>query len=184
MHRAMIRHGDPTTTGGFVMAFSSTTFDDGRRIALHGDEATCGICQGVFKIFGSGTDATENGRATVLHGDPVICPCGKNKVFVVSDPGCHVEIETGVARPGGAASAARSAMAAGASIARYDEQVCPAIQGEGALNGYPYFIETTDGRMFLGRIEGSGPLPRIETDIADTYTVYWGDEALARQNGC
>lgn len=182
MRRAMIRHGDPTTTGGFVMAFSSTMFDDGRRIALHGDEATCGICQGVFKIFGSGTDATEKGRATVLHGDSVICPCGKNKVFVVSDPGCHVESGTGIARTGGASSVTRSAIATGAYIARYDEQVCPATPGR-TLHGYPYFIETTDGRTFLGRIEGRGPLPRIETDVADTYTVYWGDEALARQNG-
>jgi uncharacterized Zn-binding protein involved in type VI secretion len=53
MFKAMVRHGDPTTTGGLVNARSSTMFDDGKRIALHGDEATCGSCEGAFKIFGT-----------------------------------------------------------------------------------------------------------------------------------
>lgn len=92
MHRSMVRHGDPTTTGGLVFAFVSTMFDDGKRIALHGEEATCGNCKGAFKIFGSGTDCTEDGRATVLHGDPVLCPCGRNKVIAGGDAGCHVEV--------------------------------------------------------------------------------------------
>ena len=46
MHRSMVRHGDPTTTGGLVFAFVSTLFDDGKRIALHGEEPSCGNCQG------------------------------------------------------------------------------------------------------------------------------------------
>jgi len=35
MRRFMIRNGDPTTTGGRVLAFASTMFDDGNRVALH-----------------------------------------------------------------------------------------------------------------------------------------------------
>jgi uncharacterized Zn-binding protein involved in type VI secretion len=122
MRRAIVRHGDPTTTGGFVIALSSTMFDDGRRLALHGDEATCENCKGSFKIFGSGTGATENGRATVLYGDPVMCPCGKNKVFVASDLGCFVENGGGSSVSGNAAAAAQSAVAMGASVAIYDER--------------------------------------------------------------
>ena len=45
MRKAAVRHGDPTTTGGFVLAYSSTLHDDGKKIALSGDEATCGICK-------------------------------------------------------------------------------------------------------------------------------------------
>jgi uncharacterized Zn-binding protein involved in type VI secretion len=87
----MVRHGDSTTTRGFVIACSSGMFDDGKRIALHGEEATCGNCKGKFKIFGTGTDCTDNGRPTVLHGDPVMCPCGKNKVIAGGAAGCFVE---------------------------------------------------------------------------------------------
>ena len=54
MRKAAVWHGDPTTTGGFVMAFSSTIHDDKKKVALSGDDATCGNCKGVFKIFGTG----------------------------------------------------------------------------------------------------------------------------------
>ncbi|WP_341844977.1 PAAR domain-containing protein [Caballeronia fortuita] len=54
MRKAAIRDGDPTTTGGLVIAFSSTISDDGRKVALSDDEATCGNCKGVHKIHGTG----------------------------------------------------------------------------------------------------------------------------------
>jgi uncharacterized Zn-binding protein involved in type VI secretion len=73
MRKAAVRHGDPTTTGGFVMAFASTIHDNRKKVALSGDEATCGNCKGTYKIFGT--------------GDKVLCPCGKNRVIVGSDPG-------------------------------------------------------------------------------------------------
>ena len=101
MRRGMVRHGDPTTTGGFVLAFSGTMHDGGRKIALHGEEATCGHCKGLFKINGTGTHCTDNGRPTVLHGDLVLCPCGRNKVTAGGDPRCSVE-------DGGSSSIARS----------------------------------------------------------------------------
>ncbi|SAL67967.1 hypothetical protein AWB69_07910 [Caballeronia udeis] len=87
MRRAAVRHGDPTTTRGFVMAYSSTFHDDGRKIALSGDEATCGNCKGAFKIYGTGKGISEKGRDAVLDGDPVLCPCGKNRVIVGDNPG-------------------------------------------------------------------------------------------------
>jgi uncharacterized protein (DUF2345 family) len=81
-----------------------------------------------------------------------------------------------------ATSAVQSAVASGTSVATYDEQVraaAPRVE----LDGYPYFIETTDGRTHAGRIDASGHLPRMYTDSSDDYTVYWGDEALSIQNG-
>ncbi|MFP3663349.1 PAAR domain-containing protein, partial [Burkholderia sp. SIMBA_043] len=53
MRRTAVRDGDPTTTGGFVIAVTSTMFDNGKHVAIDGDEATCGDCKGTFKIFGS-----------------------------------------------------------------------------------------------------------------------------------
>ncbi|WP_246174039.1 hypothetical protein [Paraburkholderia hayleyella] len=55
--------------------------------------------------------------------------------------------------------------------------------GPGASEGYPYFIETTDGRTFSGKLDAHGRLPRVFTVDADSYHVYWGDEALAKQDG-
>jgi hypothetical protein len=55
--------------------------------------------------------------------------------------------------------------------------------GPGASEGYPYFVETTDGRTFSGCLDANGHLPRIYTVDADEYHVYWGDEALAKLDG-
>jgi PAAR motif len=97
MRRAAVRHGDPTTTRGFVMAYSSTFHDDGKKIALSGDEATCGNCKGAFKIYGTGKGISENGRDAVLDGDPVLCPCGKNRVIVGDNPGIFLTTNEGSA---------------------------------------------------------------------------------------
>ncbi|WP_087644832.1 PAAR domain-containing protein [Caballeronia choica] len=87
MRKAAIRHGDPTTTGGFVIAFTSTIHDDKKKVALSGDEATCGTCKGSFKIVGTGKGMSERGRDVVVDGDLVLCPCGKNRVIVGGNPG-------------------------------------------------------------------------------------------------
>ncbi|MFL9905521.1 PAAR domain-containing protein [Paraburkholderia sp. RL17-337-BIB-A] len=86
MRKAAVRHGDPTTTRGFVIAYSSTIHDDGKKVALSGDEATCENCKGTFKIFGTGKGMSEKGRDVVVEGDLVLCPCKKNRVIVGSDP--------------------------------------------------------------------------------------------------
>ncbi len=65
-------------------------------------------------------------------------------------------------------------------VGTYDESV-RAI-GSGASTGYPYVIETPDGRIHSGQLDDSGYLPRIHTENEDEYIVYWGDEALARMN--
>jgi len=174
MSRAMVRHGDQTTTGGFVIAFSSTMFDDGKRIALHGDEATCGNCKGVFKIFGSGTGATENGRATVLNGDPVMCPCGKNKVFVVGVPGCYVENSSGAARSSSAATLGQSALAAGTSSAIHDEQFTLKDAAGNPLTDTYYTVRMPSNELLHGVTDSSGKTARYETDGARRLSLYVG----------
>jgi hypothetical protein len=63
---------------------------------------------------------------------------------------------------------------------RYDEQV-RVVAARGSLAGYPYYIETESGDAYSGRVDSHGLLPRIATDVAQRYTVYWGDEALAHE---
>jgi hypothetical protein len=64
----------------------------------------------------------------------------------------------------------------------YDEQVRGATTVVN-LEDYPYFIESADGRTVSGRLGKDGLLPRVHADAATHYKVYWGDEALARQEG-
>lgn len=61
----------------------------------------------------------------------------------------------------------------------FDEQVRGV--GTGAGEGYPYFIETADGRIAAGRLDSSEQLSRIYTDAASGYIVYWDEEALVKQ---
>jgi hypothetical protein len=123
MRKAAVRHGDPTTTRGFVMAFSSTSHDDGKKIALSGDEATCGNCQGVFKIFGTGKGISEKGRDAILDGDPVLCPCGKNRVIVGKNPGIFLTTDEGsaVAKPAAKSLSIASTLASSTQFAEDDD---------------------------------------------------------------
>jgi uncharacterized Zn-binding protein involved in type VI secretion len=91
MSKALVRNGDRTTTGGVVIATTSNRCDNGKPIALHGEEATCGKCNGIHKIFGTCTNATYRGRASVFDGDLVLCPCGQNRVIAGPDARCSAE---------------------------------------------------------------------------------------------
>ena len=180
MRKAAVRHGDPTTTKGLVVALTATIHDNGKRVALSGDQATCGNCKGLFNVFGTGQGMSEKGRAVVVDGDLVLCPCKKNRVIVGISPGIFLE-------SGGSADASSSAYGAQSSLpstppTTYDEQVRAVASAVPV--GYPYFIETADGQTLAGRLDVNGKLPRIDTGtVAGQYTVYWGDEALARNNG-
>jgi uncharacterized Zn-binding protein involved in type VI secretion len=103
----LVTHGD-TTTRGVVIAVASRMFEKGRRLALHGEEATCGNCKGSFKIVGTATRTRDNGRALVQHGDWVMCPCGKNRVL--ADSKMHYHNEGSVARAPSAAMAGAAPM--------------------------------------------------------------------------
>ncbi|MCP3714584.1 MULTISPECIES: hypothetical protein [unclassified Paraburkholderia] len=73
-----------------------------------------------------------------------------------------------------------SPSSAATSTLDYDEQV-RGVMARASLSGYPYYIETDSGGVYSGRVDSSGLLPRIATREAERYTVYWGDEALAKQ---
>jgi hypothetical protein len=87
MRKATARDDDRTTTGGRVMGSSTGYADHGKKLALDGDVATCGNCKGIHRIFGTGKGISDKGRNVVVDGDSVLCPCGKNRVIVGSNPG-------------------------------------------------------------------------------------------------
>jgi uncharacterized Zn-binding protein involved in type VI secretion len=172
MRIPIVCHGDETTTRGKVVALTATIHDDGRKIALFGDQATCGDCKGLWNILGTGQGMGENGRVAVVNGDRVLCPCGRNRVIASADAGMFIHLDTG--------SPVSQERATDAVEFHYDEQV-HAVATCVSIAGYPYCIETTSGEVYSGRVDSGGLLPRIATDQVNSYAVYWGDEALAHK---
>ncbi|AXL49389.1 hypothetical protein DSC91_001185 [Paraburkholderia caffeinilytica] len=118
------------------------------------------------------------GNQAALENDICICECSPAPRLIASQNNASMFFESDELaamgfRPDGSPMPKESGA--------FDEQI-RAI-GHGASEGYPYFIETADGRMFSGRLDRNGQLPRVYTDLQDNYNVCWGDEALVMQDG-
>jgi uncharacterized Zn-binding protein involved in type VI secretion len=98
MRVAIVCHGDVTTTRGKVFAVSADMHDGGRKIALFGDQASCGNCPGLWNIHGTGEGVGEGTRAAVVNGDYVLCPCKRNRVLASADAGLFMFVERERAR--------------------------------------------------------------------------------------
>lgn len=184
--------GDSLEHGGQILPYAGPVFtmgDAGRQIALIGGQAYCEACKskGVIAKTG-GPRRLDFLSETAVDGDIVLCKCPTPPRIVATLAGeswCDDMAETlGVVSP--VTAAGNGVVTAGAGIASeakdtFGEQVRATERG--ASEGYPYFIETSDGQTFSGRLDESGHLPRVYTYNADDYTVYWGDEALAKQDG-
>lgn len=170
MSLALVRHGDPTTTGGFVIALTSTMFDDGKHIALHGDEATCGNCKGVFKIFGTGDGVSENNRAAVVHGDMVLCPCGKNRVIAGGDALCFMtRTSRQTDTPGSVAQV--GALMRQIQTAQHDEQFTLIDHAGRQLAGVRYRVRVGSNVIASGVTDSRGRTHRISTEDPQRLTL-------------
>ncbi|WP_414443236.1 PAAR domain-containing protein [Burkholderia sp. 22PA0106] len=163
MNAPLVRHGDQTTTGGFVIALSSTMFEDGKHIALHGDEATCGNCKGLFKVFGTGDGISENNRVAVIHGDKVLCPCGRNRVIASGDAMCFLTLTSEQG------STMNSVMKNSAPVVRsapvqYDEQFTLTDNAGRKLAGVRYQVCVGPVVIASGITDSRGCTRRISTD--------------------
>jgi hypothetical protein len=154
------------------------------QIATLGMKTYCSACKQVGYIAPRGPrwpGTGPNGKQWALSGDINICGCNPPPLFypirernmTMSFTAEEVARLMGKGTPG-------SSSATASSVAIYDEQV-RAVWARASLEGYPYYIETASGDVYSGRIDSRGLLPRIATDGEDQYTVYWGDEALAKQ---
>ncbi|KHK57170.1 hypothetical protein PI87_07995 [Ralstonia sp. A12] len=119
-----------------------------------------------------------NGKPWALGGDINVCGCNPPPVFYAPKRGMFMRFTSEEIAQMRAPAAPAYAVQRGE--VSYDEQAHLAATN---LEGVPYYIETADGRVFSGRIPASGLLPRIDTQSEETYTVLWGDEALAKQAG-
>lgn len=172
MSRRAVRNGDPTTTGGKVIAVSSTMFNHGKQVALDGDKATCGNCEGAFLIVGGAQRMTHHGRCVALEGDPVLCPCGKNRLIAGSDSTIfYGDDGRNAPNPFTARSAYAPAKHAPAS-GIYDEQFVLADDARRPLANVRYRVVTDTGQTFTGTTDSAGRTRRFVTDTTASLKIY------------
>ncbi|KWO11269.1 hypothetical protein WM26_01905 [Burkholderia cepacia] len=188
MKRRIASVGDTLSSGGTVLPAGGPpmTFM-GHQVALVGGQAFCTACKSNGVIAKSGGPYRIQFVAEIaLDGDIVMCKCPRPPRIIATLSGeswCDDDLGgSGQQSSSGFAAAGVAAAGAVASTLTkaYDEQVKVTADGP---EGYPYYVETTDGRVFQGKLDASGMLPRIHTGHnPDDYTVYWGDDAIAKQN--
>ncbi|WP_311771960.1 PAAR domain-containing protein [Burkholderia sp. Bp9031] len=174
MSRRAIRNGDATTTGGIVIAGTASIFVNNKHIALDGDKATCGNCEGTFPIAGSATSVVGRGRAVAVEGDAVLCPCGQNHLVAGSD--CTFFIGGG----GGHCSANPFPRYSGLAPTRYapasdihdDQFVIRDVRTKQPLSNVRYWIKDRSGNVLASGVsDRRGCTVRVRTDCAQTLTL-------------
>ncbi|CAN0624507.1 conserved protein of unknown function [Burkholderia multivorans] len=174
MRKGAVRNGDPTTTRGLVIAHSSTIYDDGRHVALSGDEATCGNCSGAYKIVGTGKGIYEKGRAVVVDGDAVLCPCRKNRVIVGRNPGIFLESSRSVTSTDNKPAAHAAAEVALGSFDGYFQLVDQNGQPLGDVLAY---LQTPSGEIKEITTTPQGTTPIIEGLEGESIMLLFNNES-------
>jgi hypothetical protein len=188
--------GDPLNSGkgSYVTTTSqcgTVKGEDGRhrRLVFLGDTAYCAACKSTGVIVrgapcgdsGRMIDLTNAGRRQAVGGDKVACKC-PHPPSIIAVNGRRWMIQND-GDSADASSLASMVSYSSQATSIYDEQVHSSASGV-TLAGYPYLIEAPGGQTRAGRLDASGKLPRIDTgESSGEYTVYWGDEALAKQSG-
>jgi hypothetical protein len=152
----------------------------GHQAALIGASVFCHACRSVGLIAKAGGPrrSMHHGDEIALDGDVLLCGCGQPPRMIASMQRfawCDDLAETM-----GAVTSASTASGGVTSVvvSNYDEQIEAGQQAP--ADGYPYFIETDDGRVFSGRLDAGRCLPRVCSEGSASYAVFWGDEALGK----
>lgn len=177
LRRYDILKGDKTTVDGIVMTGDSRDLIHGREQAYEHDQIWCPACESIGFIVCTGPrlpSTGPDGRESALSGDLCMCKCEPSPFLLASQDFCYIEVDD-------AYQPFHDGRLHATTDAEYDEQVC--TSGKGASTGYPFLIEAPCQDAHFGRLDSEGRLPRVRSECADEYIVYWGDEALERQAG-
>ncbi|WP_175824077.1 PAAR domain-containing protein [Burkholderia sp. BCC0419] len=187
MKRRIAVVGDSLSRGGTINAYDAPPFRvHGHQAALIGGNAFCTACQSVGTIAKAGGPYRIKFRGEVaLDNDVVLCGC-VIPPHIVALLGGEAWCNDGIKGLGEVISS-RTLTGGIVSIRKgsFHEQIEASTSSStiAGPDGYPYYIETADGRVHSGELDASGELPRIHTgDASGEYTVYWGDEAIAKQH--
>jgi len=83
----VVREGDPTTSGGFVLSASATELMELRRFARMGDPVWCSACERVGYIAEGNPTYIDEFIAVATHGHLVQCGCkpGSNTLVATQE---------------------------------------------------------------------------------------------------
>ncbi|WP_278646070.1 PAAR domain-containing protein [Burkholderia lata] len=175
MSRRAVRVGDPTTTGGIVISGSSDMFSNDKAIAVDGDKATCGNCEGMFPIVGSAVLVISHGRCMALEGDAVLCPCRQNLLMSGSDCTFFYEDDDVHGESGYYAANSTTAFSSfaptryGSASGSHDEQYVLREADSGRpLANVRYRIRLSTGKIFTGVTDATGHTQRVTSEYAES----------------
>ncbi len=174
MSKRAVRNGDPTTTGGVVIAVTSTMVNHGKQVALDGDKATCGNCEGKFLILGSAHRMIHHGRCVALDGDVVLCPCGQNRLIAGSDSTIFYGGDGGrnAINPFAARSAYAPTRPASGSGINDDQFVIRDARTKQLLSNVRYWIKDRSGAVLASGVsDRHGRTARVRTEGAQTLKL-------------
>jgi uncharacterized Zn-binding protein involved in type VI secretion len=177
--------GDKATNGAVIIGGSTMSSYEGMPTAREGDPVYCPVCKrnGAIVCVGPRWPSTDDGKEEALSGDICSCDCRPPPVFHASRPYVMTMTREDSARyQAGETSDFFAVTFAPSARDIYDELLIATVQGRPVAD-YPFLVETSDGQVVSGYTDNLGRLPRIATASAGSLTVYWGDDALARQNG-
>ncbi len=185
--RRALQNNDPTSTGGILIGTSDST-NHGTRLALEGDYATCPECKEGGPVFNDCKPLMSfMGKQLLVEGARVYCKCAKKPFVMATQSTMTVQVNWGgseaTARAEEDSAGALSDHSEGEQIPEHFDEMVMATCPSGPVVGYPYFVETSDGRGLFGHTDEHGQLPRIATMVAGSLTIYWGDEALVKHLG-
>jgi hypothetical protein len=184
--------GDPITGGGYLVVPAHgdrVSDDEGRKryLAYIGHGAWCAQCKTMGTIVG-GSGISEDmricnsaigGKRQAVSGDLIACDCETQPTIIARYATWWTFSDDAATDP----SVERTATGGQLRNRAHDHDEQIRAIGTGSSPGYPYFIETADGRTESGRLDSQAFLSRISTIAAEDYTIYWGDEALDKRLG-
>ncbi|ABX17068.1 PAAR domain-containing protein [Burkholderia multivorans] len=187
MNRRIAVVGDGLSSGGTIAPYGGPRLlVHGHQAALIGGQAFCAACKttGIIAKAGGPYRLRFQGEVALEH-DIVLCGCSTPPSIVAILAGeawCDDRLE-GL----GEVVSSRTSTDGVVSLKKgaFDEQIEAATRDSisGGWENYPYYIETVDGRIYSGVLDARGTLPRVNTgDESHNYTVYWGDEAIAKEH--
>ncbi|WP_250500964.1 PAAR domain-containing protein [Caballeronia sp. GAWG1-5s-s] len=167
MLKAAVSDRDRTSTGGRIIARKSSFYDGRHPVALDLSYATCGRCEGTFRVFGSGDDMLDQGVKIVRDGDRIGCSCGVNRARAGADASFFFESGNRVVR--GSATASKPSLI---PTPIYDQQfVVRDHETRQPLSGVRYRIRSNAGRVFEGMTDRAGRTERIKTEQLESITL-------------
>lgn len=170
------RLGDPTACpipghgSNPIAAGSPDVLFDGKPAARMGDASACGgalVGNVIPNVLINGKPATTIGTVG-SHGNVVVAGSG---TVIIGTSG------------GGAAFSGISALAHHLTPDVFDEKVQLVDSASGMpVADYPYFAITSEGTHYYGRTDVQGNTQRMPTEQASNISIFWGDEALHKQD--